>query len=251
MKLIRSSVILLIFIVFVFGCSSKRQLMFEWPKVDKNYELVKHKYYALQYCENHEIALWTAYSLDSKETYPYVRRSYNYKKDTLVHSGTASYNDYKHSGFDRGHLIPARDMEFNHQAQNEVNFMSNISPQERGFNRGIWKVLESKVRKWADMYDSILVVTGPILNDSLPKIGKETKISVPEAFYKVVLIYNDTLKSGIGFIIPNQDGLEPDISNYVVSIDSLEEIVNLDFFPKIPRKYEFVEDSVEKKYWNL
>lgn len=243
-----SRIVIILLIVWVLvSCQANRQ--FEWPKIERNEEVVTHKYYALVYDENHEIAKWTAYSIDKSETYPYVDRLYQYNQDPKVFTYTATYDDYKKSGYDRGHLIPARDMMFNELAQKEVNFMSNITPQDPGFNRGIWRVLERNVRSWANQYDSVLVVTGPVLKDSLPKIGDTNEISVPESFFKTVLIYNDTIKSGIAFHIPNKKAQSSDIFNYCISIDSLEIITGMDFYPKIPKKLKAIEDTVIVEHW--
>jgi endonuclease G len=238
--------IILIIILFI-GCQAKRQ--FEWPKVQRKEQFVQHKYFALVYDDSHELAKWTAYSLTSKETYPYVERSYNYRQDPKVSTFTPTYDDYKKTGFDRGHLIPARDMMFNELAQVEVNYMSNITPQEPGFNRGIWRVLERNVRRWANQYDSVMVVTGPILTDSLAKIGDMTKFSVPESYFKTVMVFNDTIKSGIAFHIPNQKAKNSDIFQYAITIDSLEIITEMDFYPQIPRKLQYIEDTVIFEHW--
>jgi len=238
--------IILIILLFV-GCQAKR--LFEWPKVQRNEQFVQHNYFALVYDDNHEIAKWTAYSLDSDETYPYVERSYQYRQDPKVLTFTPTYDDYKKCGYDRGHLIPARDMMFNELAQVEVNYTSNITPQDLAFNRGVWRVLERNVRRWANQYDSVLVVTGPVLKDSLPQIGDMTKVSVPESFFKTVMVYNDTIKSGMAFHIPNQKAEDSDIFQYAITIDSLEIITDIDFYPRIPRKSRYIEDTVIFEHW--
>ena len=40
--------------------------------------------------------------------------------------------------------------------------LSNISPQDPDFNRGIWRDLEARVRDWADLHGEVFVVTGPV-----------------------------------------------------------------------------------------
>lgn len=72
-------------------------------------------------------------------------------------------------------------MEFALDAYNETFFTSNISPQVRNFNNGVWNRLEQKVRYWAVKYDGIYVITGGVLESSLMTIGKE-KVSVPKFF---------------------------------------------------------------------
>ena len=60
-------------------------------------------------------------------------RTENFRPDPAVPSGSAQLNDYKNSGYDRGHLCPAGDMTFNEQAMSETFYLSNMSPQEPAF----------------------------------------------------------------------------------------------------------------------
>jgi len=63
---------------------------------------------------------------------------------------------------------------------------SNISPQLPGFNRGIWKKLENKVRTWAKTYDCLYIATGAVCQHPAKSIGKNS-ITIPTHFYKTVL----------------------------------------------------------------
>ena len=84
----------------------------------------------------------------------------------MVNKGSASLDDYRASGYDRGHLAPAGSMKMNEISMSESFFMSNMSPQSASFNRGVWKRLEGKVN-WSENNDSILVVPGPILDNPI------------------------------------------------------------------------------------
>jgi endonuclease G len=77
-------------------------------------------------------------------------------------------------------------MKWSEDVMKESFYFSNMSPQVPSFNRGVWKKLEEKVRDWAVIYDSILVVTGPILASDLKKIGPN-EVCVPKAYYKVII----------------------------------------------------------------
>lgn len=122
-------------------------------------------------------------------------------------------------------------------------FMSNMSPQKPGFNRGIWKKLEGQVRKWAISNDEIYVVTGPILEEGLPAIGINN-VSVPGAYFKVILDYKAPEIKAIGFILPNQSSKQP-LKTYAVSVDSVENITGIDFFYKLP---DDIENSLESTF---
>jgi len=101
------------------------------------------------------------------------------------------------------HILKHNSM-FNEIAMTEANYMSNITPQTPSFNRGIWKSLETCVRNWVEIYDTVFVVTGPVYSSDMTKIGNDIHVSVPKSFFKAILVYNDSLKTAIAFHIPNQ-----------------------------------------------
>ena len=124
-----------------------------------------------------------------------------------------------------------------------------MSPQVPAFNRGIWKKLEEKVRDWAIEYDSLYIVTGGVLTDDLPTIGID-KVSVPNSYYKVILKYSKGDVKGIGFLLPNEGSQEP-LQNFVVSIDSVESVTGLDFYPLLPNDQEkAIEGKVCLNCWD-
>ncbi len=106
-----------------------------------------------------------------------------------------------------------------------------MSPQEPGFNRGIWKNLEEKVRDWAFENKKIYIVTGPVLRNGLPKIGPN-QVAVPEYFYKVILDYSAPSLKGIAFLMPNLSSTRS-LQSYAVSIDAVEKATGINFFPNI------------------
>lgn len=69
-------------------------------------------------------------------------RTDNFRADRSISTESAALSDYRGSGYDRGHLAPAADMKWAPAAMSESFLMSNMSPQDPGFNRGIWKKLE-------------------------------------------------------------------------------------------------------------
>ena len=194
----------------------------------------------MSYSENHEQAKWVAYSLDLNQTYGTVKRTNRFRTDPKVSTGSSELSDYKKSGYDRGHLAPAGDMKWSSTAMDESFFMSNISPQVPGFNRGIWKKLESTVRKWARDYKKIYIVTGPVLTKSYATIGKN-EVSVPELYYKVVLDYQKPVLKAIGFVLPNKKSKNR-IQKYSMSVDEVEKITGIDFFHSLD---DALEDSIE------
>ncbi|MBP6549585.1 MAG: DNA/RNA non-specific endonuclease [Flavobacterium sp.] len=213
-------------------------------------QIIRHDYYTLSYSEKHEQAEWVAYELKKN----YVKNN-DFKRpyfieDPKVKTGSADWRNYKKSGYDKGHLCPAGDMEFALKAYNDTFFTSNISPQLHDFNGGIWNRLEQKVRYWATKYDGIYVVTGGILHPSLQTIGKE-KVSVPNYFYKILLDYSNGQYRMIAFLVPSKKSDKP-LYDFVVSVDTVEKMTGIDFFPKLDDK---IENNLEKasnyKAWSF
>ena len=208
----------------------------ELPLMKGNIPIIKHLGYAFQYSEKHEQAFWVGYELTKKETEKAFERTDEFIPDPAVSTGTATVADYLKSGYDRGHLAPAADMGWSQQAMAESFYFSNMSPQEPGFNRGIWKNLEEQVRTWAKAYDSIYVVTGPVLKDGLVQLGPNG-VSIPKYYYKVILDNTGDDAKAIGFLMPNQASKEP-LEKFAVSVDQVEQETGIDFFNKLPDSRE-------------
>ena len=125
--------------------------------------------------------------------------------------------------------------------------MTNISPQIPGCNRGIWKRLESQVRRWAVKEEKLYVITGPIFSRK-PHRMKKSRIPVPVAFYKVILDLTPPLKM-IGFIVPNETSKRR-IASFAVSVDEVERITGYDFFSELDDELEnILERSANFQAW--
>ena len=156
--------------------------------------------------------------------------------------------DYTRSGFDKGHLAPAADMTYSFGSMSDSFFMTNISPQIPGCNRGIWKRLENQVRRWAVKEGKIYIITGPIFSKK-PAVIKTAAIPVPVAFYKVILDLTPPMKM-IGFIVPNQTSKRR-ISSFSVSVDEVERITGYDFFSELDDELENrLEKENDLQNWN-
>ncbi len=199
-------------------------------------EVVHHTYYSLCYVEQAEQASWVSYTLTPEMVSGSTPRKDAFRVDPLVSTASAHPNDYKSSGYDRGHLAPAASMSCNAVAMSESFFMSNMSPQLPAFNRGGWKRLEELVRSWSVERGLIHVVSGSVLNDVDQYIG-ENRVAVPKHYYKV--IYDPNKQQMIAFIVPNAK-LESDLRQYVQSVDSLEQLTGIDFFPALNDDIESV-----------
>jgi len=221
------------------GIESEPPLILEYgnlsdlfPALPDSTMVVTYTGFNLSYNEEFEQAAWVAYILTRYEVLGGTEtRSENFRADTLIKSKSASPSDYARSGYDRGHLAPAADMKWSPSAMSESFLMSNMSPQLPGFNRGVWSRLETKVREWAVENDSILVITGPVLNDIDNYIG-ENRVGVPKAYFKVLADISPPTYKVIAFLLNNQSSTA-DIFTFVVSVDSLEMVTGYDFFSSL------------------
>lgn len=198
-------------------------------------EYIAHAAYHLSYNETHEQPNWVVYLLTSGRLEGrQVERKDHYKMDEAVPTESASMADYRNSGYDRGHLAPAADMRFKEEVMLESFFMSNISPQKPAFNRGGWRKLENLVRNWALDEDSLIIVTGPVLTDPAGQIGAN-EVTVPRAFYKVVLDLTGPERKTIAFLMPNK-AIDNSLREYAMSVDELEAALDYNFFARLPDK---------------
>lgn len=213
-------------------------------------DIVRHKHFFLSYSEKHEQAEWVAYYLTSDPNNRHNFERPYFKQDPLVDTESAHWKNYKDTGFDKGHLVPAADMKFSEDAYNETFLTSNVSPQNREFNAGIWNRLEQKVRYWADKHTAVFVVTGSILHDNLVTIGDE-EVSVPDYFFKIIVrVQNDALVM-IPFLVPNEKSDAP-LYHFATTIDKIEEITRVNFNQKLSEKIEEkVEKELSYKEWSF
>lgn len=182
---------------------------------------------------------WVAWHLTAERTEGSAKRSgVDFAEDTEVPEPRATDWDYYNSGYDRGHMCPAADNKWSKKAMEESFLFTNMCPQNGNLNRGDWNEMEMACRKWAKKYGDLYIVCGPILYKGKHKTIGKNKVVVPEAFFKVVLRTGDDPQA-IGFIYKNTSGNRPKDS-YVNTVDEVERITGIDFFPSLT-------DDVEKK----
>jgi endonuclease G len=213
-------------------------------------EVVRHAYFTLSYDEDHEQAEWVAYELTrDRLNEKWAERPNTFRPDPDVRTESATPRDYNGSGYDRGHLCAAADMAFDAAAIDETFLMSNMSPQVPAFNGGVWRELEECARDWARKFKRVYVATGPVLTQTpLGAVGF-SKVTVPAAYYKV--LYAPEQHKAIAFVMPNELSAKP-VMDYAVSIDEVEKLTGLDFFPSLLKGLnEEIEGSLDKDAWQV
>lgn len=218
------------------------------PTTNRGY-LIEHTYFTLSYSETNRQAEWVAYYLTPAFINGPQERTDDFKIDPKVKNNPVGNGDYSGSGYDRGHLCPAGDMKLNLTSMSETFYMSNMSPQDPSFNRGIWETLESRVRMWAMEKNGVYVVTGPILKNLCGSIKNGT-ISVPCSYYKIIFKDNGTEKIAIALILNNQ-GSSSNLKSFVTSIDNIESLTCIDFFSSLSDDIENkIESTINISGWS-
>lgn len=204
-------------------------------------QILKRTGYVASYNKTTLLPNWVAWHLTAERTEGSAKRSgVDFAEDTEVPEPRATDWDYYNSGYDRGHMCPAADNKWSKKAMEESFLFTNMCPQNGNLNRGDWNEMEMACRKWAKKYGDLYIVCGPILYKGKHKTIGKNKVVVPEAFFKVVLRTGDNPQA-IGFIYKNTSGNRPKDS-YVNTVDEVERITGIDFFPSLP---DDVEKNVE------
>lgn len=208
---------------------------------------VEYKGFTVYFNSQYHIPNCVVYELTGKETEGEFPRYKNFLTDEQI-AGCANPWDYTHSGYTRGHMSPAADMKWDREAMKESFYMTNICPQKAALNSGGWNKLENKVRDWARRDSAIIVATGPILSSKMTTIG-ESRVAVPERFYKVVLApFADPVRA-VAFVYPNGSS-KGAIKKYAVSVDEVEQLTGIDFFSGLDNE-QYIESTVNLLQWEL
>ena len=214
---------------------------------------VCHPGYALAYNPETRTPDWVIEHLPLDWLKDNASRKNNFHDDTapVIGADGPHSKDYANSKFDRGHQAPAGDFKFSQDMTDDSFSMTNMAPQVGiGFNRNIWKDLETRVRGWVlcggrpDLY----VVTGPIFGDDEKWIPSGARrVRVPEAFFKV--IYDPANKRALGMLLPNQKLDSADLPSYAVPVSEIEERTGIVFFTSMPKRTQNVLKQSAGTLW--
>lgn len=115
-----------------------------------------------------------------------TRKGIDFYPDLVLPKPQVSPSCYSHSGYDRGHNVPAADRSCSGQMLVETFAMSNVAPQLPRFNRKEWKRIEDLVRSLARRYGAVRVITSPVFiyDDTLWLPCHH--VAVPDGFRKQI-----------------------------------------------------------------
>ncbi|MCE7996910.1 MAG: DNA/RNA non-specific endonuclease [Roseivirga sp.] len=163
---------------------------------------------------------------------------------TRLVSKSATSDDYRKSGFDRGHHAPAGDFVYSQELKDESFVYSNISPQKAGLNRGPLAKIERQIREKAEVCKCrAYVITGTHFESNTSNSIGSNQVGVPDYVYK--LVYYPKTSHMFAFLLDNRLGKYPgDLSQYQKTVDDIEALTQEDFFDRLD---DALEDKLEKK----
>lgn len=214
-------------------------------------QIIEHTGFTVSYNENLLLPNWVAYELTPEEAAAEdVSRTDFFQRDPKVKGASAEDDDYRGSGYDRGHMAAAADMKWSEKAMEESFYFSNICPQNQKLNSGRWLELEQKCRYWAKKYKtSVYIVCGPIFVRPQAKYIGRNEILVPDAFFKVVAQQRDGRWVAAAFIMPNVD-LSLELEQLAKPIVGLEQITGMKFLRNLPQQdLDAVYATVRAEDW--
>jgi endonuclease G len=145
------------------------------------------------YDYTYKSAKYVAYHLDGalvNEENIDTRPSFYTERD--IPKEYRSYNgDYIRSGYDRGHLAPDADFDYNNEDLKIIYTFANIIPQDPNVNRYFWTKAEYQERLVAATLGELNVINGVEFSENPDHIG-EHNIAVPKGFWKI--LWNDDKK---------------------------------------------------------
>jgi len=213
---------------------------------------ISHIGYTLSYNLTTHCPNWVAWELTAEEANGRYPRSNDYKEDPSIENAKDRVNEkaYSSVSYDRGHMCPAGDMKWSAEAMSASFYMTNMCPQDNSLNNGAWKRLEEACRRWAGYEGKVYICCGPIFKGKEEVIDNNPQITIPSAFFKVVLSTKEGHEKAIGFYFENNDKRQT-VGNAVRTVDEIEEITGFDFFPQLDDEIENkVESYAKLSKWN-
>jgi len=206
--------------------------------------------YTAGYSESMRNPLWVAYRVFDVRNMDSGARPSRFKVDRRTEA-RVSHDDYLGSGYDRGHMAPnhAIATRYGRAGQRETFLMSNVIPQVPSINRHLWKDLEMLVsRKYGRYFGEVWVVTGPVFTKPVGKL--DSGVSIPSGYYKIIADEDRGKLRVLAFLVEADLPPYSRIRPQLVSVDELEALTGLDFFPGLDDEaQEKIESRPAGRLW--
>jgi len=199
----------------------------ELPTAAEPHVILCKRGFAVGYSTQRRTPLWVAEVVDpEKITRPTVIEGASFRQNpALPLAQQAPLSDFVSSGYDRGHLVPFENVNHSVELALESMLVTNIVPQRPGNNRGIWRVLEERVRALS-LEGKLFVVTGVIFAEQ-KTIGRGTP--VPTHLFKVII--DPTRKTSTTYIVPNVSIPSSELPKLIFTRAELARLSGIDAIP--------------------
>ena len=193
--------------------------------------------FALGWSPSLKRPVWAAYHVPREARFELGKRP-NFSKDRNVASAP-SPTAYTGSRYDRGHMVPNHAIvtRFGPDEQRKTFLMTNIAPQAPSLNRGPWREMERRIADlWTARYGEIWVIVGALPGSSAT--ARETiadgNIDVPERYYMIAVAQSEDGVRALAVLLPQTADRWAFPVHNIVTIDELEKLSGLEFFPEMP-----------------
>ena len=195
--------------------------------------------YLIGWSPSLQIPVWAAYHVPAAARFPYERSKTNFVKDRNVESSPAP-TAYTNTGYDRSHMVPFNAIvtRFGPDPAKKTCQMTNIFPQKPTLNRGPWRAMEHLIAElWTQKYGEIWVVAGAIPGSTTATREKlaGSSIVVPEKCYMVIVAQTADGVRALAVLFEQTAGRWDFPVHNIVTIDELEKLCGLEFFPDMPK----------------
>lgn len=200
--------------------------------------------YFLEHDNKAKIPQWVSYVLAPEKAVGCEKRINAFRPDNyLPVDKRAEMKDYAKSGYDIGHIANSADMSWDLNVARDSFILSQMVPQEPGFNRGIWKKLEDQTRAWAvNRSHNILIYAGPIYNREQDRAIGNNRVTVPNGFYKILV---DLDTSDVLVFKFKHEAAKGSLNQFVTSLAQVQKESNI-VFP-MPKQAKFSKEIWESQ----
>ena len=218
--------------------------------------------YSLEYDADKHHCRWVAFTFDEDNSRDVVGRMDTWMWDPKLPQSLSTEADFKGSGYSRGHMVASEDRVSSKEANKQTFYYSNVSPQLKSHNAGIWKRLEEKVRAWGrnNNMRKVLYVAkgGTIAEGQIEPKRLRGKIVIPKYYWMALLAEDmEGRYHAIAFLTEHRkyEKGEGNLQKLALSIDELEDFTGLDFFHNLDDRTEQQVEAVaplspeSRRYW--
>jgi len=227
--------------------------------------IVRHTTLLVGFDPKLRVPRWVSYSFDARAKRDSDMRSRpRFRHDPKIDPELqAADDDYRGSGFDRGHLISPSDARFNgDEGVIEANYLSTVVPQSPISNRTTWLAVENYTRRVSAAFGRVLIIAGPVFEQNLDgslryaAIGKKG-VAVPAQLFRIAIRQRpgttggtaDTLEA-LTFLVPNNTERNDRPDDFLTSIDRIERLTGLQFFSDLsPNETKSIKQTKASQLW--